>query len=208
MDEAVTVPLDLGGGQSFGETPMSDLMHEVRNSLADATRAFRLEPDAVSWREGDRQERLLYSEIASLHLSSYSDLQELQRQCTLTDRAGKTLKIRSHHYVSLGNFEDRTATYAPFIRALIDRLAGEGSPVAFEQGSRIMGLVWTAIFWLSAIMIVGFVALLFSGDGFSLGALVPIAILLGFVAFSRVMMGQSKAGSFDPKSPSSDLLGG
>lgn len=187
---------------------MSDQIHEVRNNLADATRAFRLEPDAVSWRQGDHQERLLFSDIASLHLTSYSDLQELQRQCTLTDRAGKTLRIRSHHYVSLGNFEDRTSTYAAFIRALIDRLAAEGSSVAFEQGSRFMALVWTAIFWLSALMIVGFVALLFRGEGVSLGAFVPIVILLGFLAFSRVMIGQSKAGPFDPNLPPADLLGG
>lgn len=186
---------------------MSDVTHEVRNSLVDATRVFDLEPDAVGWREGDHQDRLRFSDVVSLHLSSYSDLEGIQRQCTITDRAGKPLKIRSHHYVSLGNFENRTSTYAPFIRALIDCLSSEGSNVVFLQGSRIMSLVWTAMFGISAVMIVGFVALLFGGEGVSLSGLVPIFILLGFLGFFKVMMGQSKYSSFDPKAPPVELLG-
>lgn len=186
---------------------MADPIHAVRNSLIDATQTYRLGDDALVWQDGDRSEQRRYADIASVHLISYPGYGGQPLQCTLKDRAGKKIKIRSHHYVSLGNFEDRTATYGPFIRELAARLGTHGQDVAFHCGSRIMWAVWVTLFWLSLLVLVGYVFALIGGVEISWNTISPLVVLVVFLPVSRAMMGQSWAGTFEPGSPPPAMLG-
>ena len=86
--------------------------------MIDKERVYRLAPDMLLWQEGHIEHRLPYSEIGTLRLIAYAGTGGEQYQCTLTAPGKGKMKIRSHHYAGLSNFENRTATYAPFI--LID----------------------------------------------------------------------------------------
>lgn len=128
-------------------------------------------------------------------------------QCTVHDRAGGKVKIRSHHYVSLANFEDRTASYGAFLRALMTRLAASSHDVKFLQGSNVMHTVWLVLFGLSILLLAGFVLALIGGADLSWDFIVPMAGIALFLPVSWSMIGQGWAGTFDPKSPPAEFLG-
>lgn len=186
---------------------MPSVTHEVRNSLIDPTRTFKLDENGVSWSEPKGSQQRGYSDITSVHLISYPNTGGLQYQCTLADRTGKKTKIRSHHYVSLGNFEDRSDSYGPFIRELVARLGSQGHAVKFYQGSNIMRAVWTVLFTLSVLILVGYVFALIGGAGRSWGVIAPMTVIALFLPVTWTMIGRSVAGTFDPKTPPSGLLG-
>lgn len=186
---------------------MPDPTHEVRNSLIDPVRVFGLDDDSLYWQAGERREQRRYADIASVHLITYPGYGGRPLQCTLTDRAGKKILIRSHHYVSLGNFQDRTGTYGPFIKALVSRLDAQGHDVAFDYGSSIMRAVWTTLFWLSVLVLVGYAFALIGGAGYSLEVAVPMTVVMVLLPVSRSMIGRSRPGTFNPKAPPTEMLG-
>jgi hypothetical protein len=181
--------------------------HEVRNSINDPSRTFRLHSDRLSWQEADRQQERLYTAIATVHLIAYPGYGGEQLQCTLIDRAGKKLKIHSHHYVSLGRFEDRSASYGMFVRELAARLGTYGNGVAFRHGSGVMHAVWTSLFWLSVVVLAGFAFAFVGGQRPSVAAISSLTVVAMFLPVTRVMIGRNVAGTFDPKAPPGSLLG-
>ncbi len=186
---------------------MTVVTHEVRNSLIDPARNFRTNSEGLQWQAGGETSAKNFSEIVTLHLISYPGYGGQPLQCTLIDRAGKKIKIRSHHYVSLGNFEDRTATYGPLIRELIAGLEATGDQVHFYRGSNMMRAVWSVLFWLSVLVLIGCGFTLIGGAGLSFGAIAPMTVVAVFLPVCWAMIGRSKAGVFDPKAPPPELLG-
>jgi len=185
----------------------SEPTHEVRNSLIDPVRSFRLLDDRLLWQEAGSQRERRYADITSVHLIAYPGYGGQPLQCTLTDRDGKKIKIRSHSYVSLGNFQDRTATYGPWIRALLANLEAKGHGVGFYYGSNIMRAVWSTLFWLSVLVLVGYMFALIGGAGRSVGTIAPMAFVAVFLPVSWLMIRQNRPGTFDPKSPPPQMLG-
>jgi len=187
---------------------MPNVTHEVRNSLADPARLFELEDEGLSWLENGTRKTRRYADIAKVHLIAYpGEGGTRQMQCTLHDRAGCKVKIRSHHYVSLANFEDRTASYGAFMRTLMTRLATSGRDVKYLQGSNIMHMVWLVLFGLSIILLAGFLFALIGGAGGTWDFFVPMAGLALFLPVSWSIIGQGWAGTFDPNNPPAEFLG-
>jgi hypothetical protein len=192
---------------SPGVVHMPDPSHEVRNSAIDATRVYNLDGEGLNWRDGDRQELRRYADIATVHLISYPSYGGLHLQCTLTDRAGKKVKIGSHHYVSNGRFEDRGKSYGAFIRELVARLGSQGHDVGFHYGSRIMWVVWMVLFWSSVVILIGFIFAVIGGTRLSWSSIAPISVVAVFLPVSWSMIGRNRAETFDPKSPPAGFLG-
>tara|TARA_R110002020_G_scaffold136630_13_gene304708 strand:- start:6824 stop:7189 length:366 start_codon:yes stop_codon:yes gene_type:complete len=97
---------------------LQSFLHTVRNSLVEREMVCMLEPDTFSWGDGSRKTIVDYADVNSVQLIGYAGSGGRQYQTSLKLKGGKVVKIRSHHYLGLGNFEDRTETYAPFIREL------------------------------------------------------------------------------------------
>jgi hypothetical protein len=131
-----------------------------------------------------------------------------QFQCTVRGRKGGKVKIRSHHYRSLGNFEDRSGTYAPFIRELVHRISARSSQARFLAGSSVTWAVWLTL----AVLWVGVVVLLIAAllDGATLPragiAAIVICLIAGPFIWRRIRQGSGR--EFDPAHPPPGLTGG
>jgi hypothetical protein len=87
-------------------------------------RTFRLAPDALLWDDGRRSGKLGYADIATVHLYYCSEPYGRGTQiCSLRSRSGASLAIQSKHCGRWGRQEDRSAAFAPFVRALLGHVA-------------------------------------------------------------------------------------
>lgn len=186
---------------------MAGPTHEVRNSLIDSTRHFGVEDDGLTWEEGDRRDSRRFQDIKSVHLIAYPGYGGKHLQCTLTDRKGKKIKIRSHHYISLGNFQNRSQSYGPFVQLLTAGLGLHGQSVTFYCGSKIMRAVWAVLFWLSILVLVGYLFAIIGGVALSWATIATIAIFVTLLPTSWAMIRQNKPETFDPNAPPPDFLG-
>jgi hypothetical protein len=186
---------------------MSEPAHSVRNSLIDQERSFSLGADALEWRDAAGEGRMAYADVRDMRLIGYTSPIGEARQCTLRDRRGGKVKIRSAHYRSLGNFEDRTETYAPFVAALAKRVAAQSPHAKFIAGSTALWIVWLVLGVLSAIVVGLIVLSLFEGVPPAAPAIMAVAICAAAVAIAIRRVRADRARSFDPEAPPQELLG-
>jgi hypothetical protein len=181
--------------------------HSVRNSLADKERRFTLGPDALHWSDAGGEGRMPYADVHDMHLIAYTSPIGETYQCTVRANAGDKVKLRSAHYVSLNNFEDRGATYAPFVRALASRIPAAAPQAKFIAGSTALWMVWVIVGLLCLGVFVLLILSMFEG----LPAAGPwiIAIVVCAIAapsiWRRVREGAAK--TFDPAAPPPAFLG-
>jgi hypothetical protein len=186
---------------------MSEPTHTVRNSLADKVRTFTLGPDALHWTGDAGEGQLAYKDVRDLRLISYTSPIGETFQCTLRGRDGKKIKLRSAHYQSLNNFEDRTASYAPFIRALTPRIAAAAPDAKFSAGSTALWIVWLILGVLCLGVVLLLILSLFEGLP-PVGAwVIAIVVCIAAVpiAWRRIREGGAK--QFDPAAPPPELTG-
>ncbi|WP_141693810.1 hypothetical protein [Methyloligella halotolerans] len=180
----------------------------MRNAIVDRERIWLLEPDALGWRDDKgRQGRMPYADIASLQLIDYASFDGRIYQCAVQRRSGSGVKIRSHSYVSLGRFEDRLATYAPFIRELAGRVADANPEAEFIAGSTGLWIVWTVV-GLLAIVMLGFFFASFGAGGPSVNGTIMVVVILlvgGPIIWRQLKYGKAK--SFDPRAVPPELIG-
>lgn len=125
---------------------------------------------------------LRYGEIAELRLSFDPTRADTRRyRCDLMLRNRQRATIWSTHYVSIGEFEDRAATYTPLVRGLVARAAAANPACAFRAGKRPL-VYWTEhAFLLAMAALLVFVLALVGGSGLSELVWVKLAIVLAFV---------------------------
>jgi len=186
---------------------MTERTHRVRNALTSGERTFTLTDDALCWTEVGRPKgRLAYADIRAIQLISYASPIGTALQCTLRSKAGGKVKLRSAHYRGLGDFEDRTKTYAPLVQALAGRIDAANPDATFIAGSTGLWILWLVV----GLIWVGVIAFL-SLALFATSLLGTLAVALGFGAICLPLIWHEVAGggakTFDPHAPPGALLG-
>jgi hypothetical protein len=121
---------------------------------------WRLRPDALELQGGptagpDVVMRFPYRDIVGLRLSyAPSRVDHVRYRCDLRMRSGQQVAILSTHYAGIADFEDRAATYAPFVEALIARVAAANSAASFRSGRSPVA------YWLEHAFLLAMIALL------------------------------------------------
>ena len=185
---------------------MTEPAHTVRNSLIDKERTFSLGADALNWRDEAGEGHMAYADVRDMCLIGYTSLIGEARQCSLRGRGGGKVKIRSAHYRGLGNFEDRTETYAPFVAGLAKRVAARAPDAAFIAGSTGLRIVWLVLGVLCAIVVGLLVLSLFEGVPPAAPAIVAVAICIAAVPIAIRRVRSDRALRFDPEAPPRELL--
>ncbi|PHP67728.1 hypothetical protein CSC94_08540 [Zhengella mangrovi] len=180
---------------------MIDHGHTVRNSIIDRSRMFRLGPDALVWEENARQGRIPYADVRRVQLISYGNTGGEQYQCALSTGMHGRIRIRSHSYVSLGNFEDRTDTYAPFLRELVRRVAAAAPQAEFVTGNVGLLVAWLVVLLLFGLGLVSLAFAFVDGLAATWKFAMTVAVLLvsGPVIWHRLRKSEIK--TFDPANP-------
>jgi len=177
------------------------ILHSVRPHLISGQTTYGLDNDALVARNETNAVHIPYADITTVRLIDYPNFGGRQKQCTLTTRAQGKLAIRSHHYVSLGNFEDRSAAFDPFFRELCSRVHAANPRAEFLWGSNALRIVWGIVLACAAFGWLGWtVAAIENPSAISNtigGAVVlSIASLVGLRAFTKI-----KVARFDPRDP-------
>jgi hypothetical protein len=120
--------------------------------------------------------------------------------CTLKSKNGKEITLSSQHFAGFASFENRDATYKPFIEELHMRLAK--FPIEFSKGINVF------IYWLSMVFFIGAGAVILL---ISLFALIPygiftIAVMIFLFFRLRKHFKKNKSGKYDPKQIPVELL--
>jgi hypothetical protein len=193
------------------ETPSDQSMAEPaftdRNSLIDRELTFRLGPEAITWLEGNRQIKIDYADVGSVKLVSYGSFGGMQTQCTLRAKPGGKLKLRSHSYVSLGLFEDRSEDFAAFVRELFRRIHAANSSAKFRAGSTGAWIVWLVLLVMMLGIFALVIASLLEGSSLPAGAMGSITALVIFLPLAWHLVRGGWGKNFDPGNPPPDTLG-
>jgi hypothetical protein len=123
-----------------------------RSALSRSERQWRVEDDALVTRGSSGAERRYpWANFASVRLCfEPTRFKPWRYVLELQPRNGAKVVIDNAHYVSPGNFEDRSATYAPFVRAAIVRLAA-----AKPGGTALIGETPRRYFFLLLVALLG-----------------------------------------------------
>lgn len=187
---------------------MTELSHNVRASLLTKERSYRLGQQTLFWTENGAERQIAYSDLIQMRLISYGSYGGLQGQCTLRDSSGGKVLLRSHHYVSLGRFEDRSATYRPFVAELARRMAASNRDACFIAGSRGLWLAWLVVLMLIILVLVLVVVGLLDNTSVPIRILGGLALILISAPFAWRMLRRNRQNTFDPDDISDELLGG
>lgn len=189
---------------------MVEPTYRCRTSLWSGEVTWTLTDDAIESTAGTR---LPFAKMAAIRLFTPPSLWAYgglvtppEQQCRITPRHGRTIVLTSSHFLRPGRFENRKASFAPFVEALLRRVA-----VANPATLRLAGMpravwwVWNAILLL-CVLVSGFalaviVAALRTG-GASGDALVALPALVGGVALSvsiAVLLRRARTRALDPR---------
>jgi hypothetical protein len=129
-----------------------------------------------------------------------------RHRCEITMRDGTKVSLWSTHYVSVGEFESRAATYTPLVRALIALIAAANPACDFRIGKKAF-LFWAEFAFLFAMFaLLVFVLAAFGGYGLSGLVIVKLVIVVSFIPLLLRYMRKNRPGRFKPDAIPDDAL--
>ncbi len=139
---------------------MPNLTYQVRRSIAANTVEYTLTDTALLWPGGS----VPFAQIKTVRIYSVPGIWLFgagrsafgSNRCAITLNSGAAIELTSHHYLSPGNFEDRSPAFFQFVSALVARVR-TANPVAQIVSGMPPRLWW---FWFLSIGLVVFVVIL------------------------------------------------
>ena len=182
---------------------MTDLTYTLRLSRISGETTYRLTGDALHATSPRGTRMLTLSEISMIRIYESPGMMGLTGQiapafarCVIRPRHGRAIVLSSNHFVSMGRFEDRSATFRPFVDALVARLQS-ANPAARLVAGMPPALWWSwvallvAVALVTPVFIVVIVQELIAGRALKMPAIVSALILIGaamgIVSYARVL---------------------
>ncbi len=105
---------------------MPNLTYQVRRSVAAKTEEYTLTDAALLWSGGS----VPFAQIKTVRIYSTPGMWMLgagkvaaeTRYCAITLDSGAKIQLSNQHYLSFGNFEDRSPAFYQFVSALVARV--------------------------------------------------------------------------------------
>jgi hypothetical protein len=133
------------------------LAYSVRANVFEPEMTWRLGPDAleVETGAGAAPLRLPYRDFIEIRLSfAPSRADSARYRCDLRVFGQASTAILSTHYAGIADFEDRGASYAPFVRGLVAQVAAANPKCRFRAGKSFI------VYWAEHLFLLAMVALL------------------------------------------------
>jgi hypothetical protein len=125
---------------------MPEFVHVVRPNTFTTDRTYRLSDGAVAWENASGRDSLAFAAVERIRIhDAPMAFGPTLRRCVLR-AGGKKLIVPSLHYRGVGSTEDRSASYAPFVRELVARIARANPNVRIIAGrTRAAQAVWIGL---------------------------------------------------------------
>jgi hypothetical protein len=160
---------------------MDETEYRARQNAFGQERLWRVGSGGLFWQGGEKAGHFPFSEIVSIRLSFTPTRFDFARyRCVVKRFNGWQETIVSTSYAGIGSFEDRSTSYAGFVRRLVEEASRANPAIRFEAGESSLK------YWGSIALMIGAFALLavvilsigFNSTWFIIVKLAVIAFLL------------------------------
>lgn len=150
--------------------------------------------------------RFPYADITELRLSFDPTRFDTRRhRCDVRNSAG-TGTLWSTHFAGVAEFEDRAATYTPFVRALVARIAAANPGCAFRAGTRPLAYWAGQLFLLAMAIVAIWVIAMVGGSALSEVTWAKVFVVLGLIPLALAYARKNRPRRFDPAEIPADVL--
>jgi hypothetical protein len=187
---------------------MEPIVHKVRANAFEGEAIWRLGADALEREEAGKGPRTLpYASISELRLSyAPSRIDSARYRCDVTMKDGAAEVILSTHYAGIGDFESRAATYVPFVRALVARVAAANPAVQLRSGKRPLAYILEHAVLLAMLLLLALVLELVGGVGLTGMVLIKLMIVACYVPIAFLYMRKNWPRHFAANAVPQDVL--
>lgn len=107
------------------------------NVFSKVEREWRVEPDALVMRdENGRETRLPWRDVKFVRMQYAPTRIKMERYLfQIAGKRGPKFSIDNMHYAGFADFEERSATYTPFARAVLDKVKEQSPGAAVYLGA-------------------------------------------------------------------------
>jgi hypothetical protein len=187
--------------------PPLSIAHSVRASALEPEKTWKVSGDTL-WMciEGQPDIPLPLRAILKLRLSY--DPSRIERnlfRCHLYNTGGKCATIQNVHYQGIASFSDRSETYLPFTRALIDRLAAANPRCEFIAGTSHLSW-WAHAAFLTVAFGLLSLALFFLYTAVGPLAIIKLLIVAFFIPTTIRWFSKNRPKKFTPHTIPENLL--
>lgn len=180
--------------------PQPVIYRRRRSAVSRSEREWRVEADALVTRGGSgRERRYLWRDVIGVRLCSDPTRYKPWRYVfEIQPRHGRKVEIDNAHCTGVGAFEERSAEYARFVRAALERVATENPKARAligETPRRYFFLLLAALLGLGALAL-GLVAVRTPLDALPYAGLIKLGIILAMLPiFWRWVIGAMPRGA-------------
>jgi hypothetical protein len=186
---------------------MSELRHAARANKFVKEATFKLGDTALAWQQDGQSGQIAYADVREVTLNPDLSLSSKQAQCVLRDSKGREVTLTSHHFEGLGNFKNRSATYTPFVRALLQRVAAASPGAKFTSGSTSKLMMALALAFIFAVLFSLLIMAQLGAASISNGVIIVVFVATVFApAFWYAYKGGGTR-IIDPADPPPKLIG-
>ncbi len=186
---------------------MEPVEYHCRNSLVDQSAiVWRAYPDRMEYGfdDGAKTGVVPYANVRKVRLS-FSPGRFQQRRFVM-ELTGQTshLVLTNLHYVSIGNFENRSGTFFPLVRAVVEGVHRANPSASFRAGQKPVAYIFLLAFVIAALalLVAVVVSLPLVPGNVTLSAIAKLAV----IAFSLPLMYQWTVRGFPRRfDPATDL---
>ena len=172
---------------------------------------FRVSDVALAMSGGGRERTIALTDIRAVRVYESPGLGTFPgfARCVVWPRRGRAVVLSSNHFVGLGRFEDRSASFRPFVEALVTRIAAANRSTRFVFGMPpALWWFWVALLFAVALLaplsLIMIVAALVQGRDIAAQAFVPLGIVfvvfLGLFGYIRQLR-RNRPRRFEPRAP-------
>ena len=151
--------------------------------------------------------RFPYAGITELRLSYDPTRVDTRRhRCDVRCAGGERGTLWSTHFAGVADFEDRAATYTPFVRALVAHVAAANPNCAFRAGTRPLAYWAGQLFLLAMAIVAIWVIAMVGGSALSEVTWGKLCVVLGLIPLAFNYARKNRPRRFEPGAIPADVL--
>ena len=138
---------------------MTTTYSKRENAFEKGEHVWRVEDDCLIWtRPGGESLTLLWKDVGAVRAAfAPTRLKTWRHVFELTTRRGAKLVIDNAHFKSVGDFEDRSPSFIPFVLACADRVAAQSPDAKARVGAGPASYFGQLVFLLGMMALLAFV---------------------------------------------------